>query len=134
MVVTQVGPLQVPKMYCCSYLCTRVLVHVVLSLQLLLCKLRTICTFSAPARPCFSLSPGNENDMLPVFTQLEYEFVIRADAKVGLAIGNVIAIDGDAGKPRDPQRGSSNVVYNFNQIFSFISACVDEKESPYNVF
>ena len=73
--------------------------YILLLLLLLLCKLGEFALFSSLAGSCFSLVPGNENDMLPVFTQLEYEFVIRADAKVGLAIGNVIAIDGDAGKP-----------------------------------
>lgn len=48
------------------------------------------------------VSAGNENDMLPVFTQTEYEFVVRADADIGDAAGNVVAIDGDAGESTDP--------------------------------
>ena len=37
-------------------------------------------------------------ERLPAFTQAVYEFIVRADAAVGVAAGRVLATNGDAGK------------------------------------
>ncbi|KAI0240415.1 Cadherin EGF LAG seven-pass G-type receptor 2 [Lamellibrachia satsuma] len=60
------------------------------------------------------LDIGNENDMLPVFTQTEYEFVVRADADIGDAAGNVVAIDGDA----EPDLVTYKMVTNDTEVAS----------------
>ena len=37
-------------------------------------------------------------ERLPAFTQTVYEFIVRADAAVGVAAGRVLATDGNTGK------------------------------------